>query len=88
MSKFEEKWYDPLLKFATHIIVGIVLFSAIAFSAFLLHLLVHWMEEHNLEAILVLILRWLTYFVMGIDIIVFVVYSLHEMRKFLQEILT
>jgi hypothetical protein len=46
------------------------------------------MEEHNLEAILVLILRWLTYFVMGIDIIVFVVYSLHEMRKFLQEILT
>lgn len=47
MSKFEENWYDPLLKFATHIIVSMALFSAIAFSAFLLH----WMEQHNLDTI-------------------------------------
>lgn len=79
-------WYDPLIKFGTHIIVGIILFSAIAVSAYLLHLLVHWMEEHRLDEPLVLALRWVTYAIFAVDVFVFMVHLIHSTTVFVKEI--
>ncbi len=84
-NPLEEKWYDPILHWTIHILVAIFMFTVIAFAAYALHLLVHWMEEHKLEANLVTALRWLTYFLMFLDILTFVVYSVRTTVKFLRK---
>ena len=69
--------------FGIHIIIAVVVFNAIAFSAFVLHLLVNWMEAHELEYPIILALRWLTYFIFGMDMLVFIVYLFKETKHFI-----
>lgn len=77
-------WYKDILEFATHIVVSILIFSAIALSAFLLHLLVDWMESHGLEHGLVTALRWVTYVIFAADVITFVLYLFYQVIKFIK----
>jgi len=87
LKNTKPKWYDPLIQFATHIIVAMAIFALIAYSAFLLHLLVDWMQDHHLDVPLVYVLKALTYLIMCVDAGAFVIYLFKETNVFVKEIL-
>jgi hypothetical protein len=84
--KYINSWNFSVIHWMKHILLASLMFAAIAFAAFLLHLLVHWMEEHGLEPVLVTGLRWVTYFLIVLDCVIFVYYSLSTTVKFLTKI--
>lgn len=86
MADFSSRLHFSVLDWMRHILLATVMFAAIALAAFGLHLLVHWMEQNHLEPVLVTALRWVTYFLIVIDILVFVFYSLKTTHKFIYKI--
>ena len=80
-------WYSPLLNFGLHIIGAMIIFSLIAFSAFMLHVMIHWMDLNGLDTPLLYILKAVTYLILFVDVLVFLVHTYSETKDLLKEIL-
>jgi hypothetical protein len=69
-----EKWWMPLLAFATHSLVALLIFFLIAAPAVLLDRVVYWLEAIGTGATVVAGLRLLEYGILGVDLgLVFIV---------------
>lgn len=71
MTETEGKWWQPLWQFAVHGIIGTALFVLIAAPAVSLSLLVKWLQQREIDHILIYGLRAAEYLVFAVDLALF-----------------
>jgi hypothetical protein len=81
-----KRWWAPIAHFATHTVVGTVIFAIIGTPAILLGLAMHWLEHFPLPHYTVTVLEALEKLIVSVDAALYVVYLVYTFVKAVKEL--
>jgi hypothetical protein len=72
-----------IVRFAAHIIGGVIIFGLITLAVLALHLLTHWVETQGISPYIVAALQTVEFVLFAVDVVCLFVFIFKEARTFI-----